>query len=121
MTITIHSVEDGSVAEISSDEMLITCAADGLELLGNLYYQNIDRVILHAKDLTPDFFDLKNGMAGEILQKFSNYHVTLSVVGDFSKYEKQSTRDFIRECNSGNQVSFVATTEDAIQMLTVRK
>jgi len=120
MTITTHSVEDGSIAEITSDEMLITCAADGLELLGNLYYQKIDRVILHEKNLTPDFFDLMNGLAGEVLQKFSNYHVTLAVVGDFSKYEKQSIRDFIRECNSGRRINFVATTAEAILEMTRR-
>ena len=39
-------------------------------------------MIIHEKNITPEFFDLKNRMAGEILQKFSNYRIRLAIVGD---------------------------------------
>ncbi|MDD4645730.1 MAG: DUF4180 domain-containing protein [Bacteroidales bacterium] len=47
-----------------------------------LYYHGFDRMIIHEKNITPEFFDLKNRMAGEILQKFSNYRIRLAIVGD---------------------------------------
>jgi hypothetical protein len=65
------------------------------------------------------FFDLKNGIAGEILQKFSNYRVRLAVVGDFSKYTGKSVHDFIRESNKVRHISFVHSTEEAIKILSV--
>ncbi|WP_449401649.1 DUF4180 domain-containing protein [Chryseobacterium wanjuense] len=54
-----------------------------------------DKVIIHEKNITPEFFDLKTKIAGDILQKFSNYRVKLAIVGDFSKYESKSIKDFI--------------------------
>lgn len=37
-------------------------------------------LILDEKDLSPDFFDLRTGLAGEVLQKFTNYRARLAIV-----------------------------------------
>ncbi len=95
MKIEIHQINDQQIAEVVSETTVIATTEDGLDLLGNLYFQGFDKVILHEKNITPDFFDLKTGIAGEILQKFSNYRVQLAIVGDFSAYPSQSIRDFI--------------------------
>lgn len=100
-----------------ADEILIRNAQDGLDLLGNLYYEDCGRIILHEKNISPEFFDLKNGMAGEILQKFANYRVRLALLGDFSRYPGQSIRDFISESNKGKQVNFVSTLDEALERL----
>lgn len=97
-----------------SDQMIIRTIEDGLDLLGNLYYEGFDKIIIQEHHLTTDFFDLKNGMAGEILQKFSNYRVRLAIVGDFSKYNSKSLHDFIYESNKARQVTFVPSTADAL-------
>ena len=65
-----------------------------------------------ATSCKKDFFDLKNGIAGEILQKFSNYRVSLIIVGDFSKYASKSLNDFIYESNKGRHINFVASTTE---------
>ena len=75
--------------------MIINKSEDGLDLLGNIYYQGFDKLIIHEKNITPDFFNLKTGIAGEVLQKFSNYRVRLVIVGDFSKYKSSSLREFL--------------------------
>lgn len=115
MTIKSHNINDIKVAEIIADEILIQSAQDGLDLMGNIYYQGFDKVILYEKNITPDFFDLKTKIAGEILQKFSNYRIGLAVVGDFSKYESKSMKDFIFESNKTRHVSFVETVEKALE------
>jgi hypothetical protein len=43
-------------------------------------------IIMYEAQIIPDFFDLKSGIAGEILQKFSNYDMRLAIIGDVSKY-----------------------------------
>ncbi len=68
--------------------------------------------------MTADFFDLKSGIAGEILQKFSNYLVRLAIVGDFSKYANKSLKDFIFESNKGGQINFVDSQLEAINVLS---
>ncbi|OOG75330.1 DUF4180 domain-containing protein [Algoriphagus sp. A40] len=118
MKIETHTINDIRIAEIVSDELVIKTAEDGLDLLGNLYYQDFDRIILPAKNITPEFFDLKNGMAGEILQKFSTYRVRLAIVGDFTPYSGKSLRDFIYESNKNRQINFVGSTSEAIQALS---
>lgn len=83
-----------------------------------IYYQEFDKVILHEKHITPDFFDLQNGMAGEILQKFSNYRVRLAIVGDFEKYTRKSWKDFMYESNQGGHINFVSSVAEALVRLS---
>lgn len=114
MVIRTHDYGDRQVAEVVSDEIIIQSPQDALDLMGNLYYQGFDKIILHQRNLSPDFFDLQNGMAGEILQKFSNYRMQLAVIGDFSQYTRKSVKDFIHESNQSRQVNFVGTIAEAL-------
>jgi len=118
MKIEQHSINETQVAEIISESVVINCIEEGLELLGNLYYQGFGKIIIHEKNITSDFFDLKNGIAGEILQKFSNYRVPLAIVGDFAKYKSKSINDFIYESNKGKQVIFVNSVTEAINIFS---
>lgn len=119
MEIKTHIVNSINIAEVVSDHMIIQSAQDALDLLGNAYYQGFDRIIIHEKNITPEFFDLKTKLAGEILQKFSNYRVRLAIVGDFIKYESKSIRDFIFESNKTRHINFVGTTEKALESLSI--
>lgn len=118
MKIESHIINDTKIAEIVSDTLVIKTSEDGLDLLGNLYYQDFDKIVIQEKNITPDFFDLKNGMAGEILQKFSNYRVRLAIVGDFTPYSSKSIKDFIYESNKKGQINFVNTTTEALSLLS---
>ncbi len=118
MEVITHKIGKNKIAEVISDNFVINNNQDGLELLVNLCYQNFDRIILHEKNITPIFFDLKSGMAGEILQKFSTYRVRLAIVGDFSKYQSKSLHEFIYESNKGRHILFVSSTSEAISSLS---
>ena len=117
MEIEIHQINNIKVAEVIAENILIASAEDVLDLLGSLYFQDVDKIILHEKNITPDFFDLKNGIAGELLQKFSNYRVRLAIVGDFSFHKSKSMQDFIFESNKLGKINFVATQPEAINRL----
>ncbi len=117
--IELRGIKDTGIVEVISDDIIIHTAQDGLDLLGDAYYQGYDKMILHMKNITPSFFDLKSGLAGEILQKFSNYRVRLIIVGDFRQFESKSLSDFIRESNNGKLVNFLSSRDDAVQRLSV--
>jgi hypothetical protein len=121
MKIEVHQINNTSIAEVVADTFVIKTSSDGIDLLGNLYYQNFDRIILHKENVTPDFFDLKNGMAGEILQKFSNYRVRLAIVGDFHQFTSKSIRDFIYESNKAQHVNFLDSIDEALNVLSANK
>ncbi|GAB3703989.1 DUF4180 domain-containing protein [Spirosoma flavus] len=113
MQIELATIQGTTIAEVKSDDVLIQSTDDALDILANCAYQGADKIILHQRNLAPDFFDLKTRLAGDILQKFSTYRVRLAIVGDFSSYTSKSLRDFIFESNKGTQVNFVPTVEEA--------
>lgn len=85
----------------------ITSTQDILDLMASAQYlSDCIGMIIYKESLNEDFFDLKTGFAGNVLQKFSNYRMKLSIVGDFSGYTSKSLNDFIYECNKGNLISF---------------
>jgi hypothetical protein len=59
--------------------------------------------------LAPGFLDLKTRMAGEVIQKFTNYRVGVAFVGDITPWTEASNslRDFVHESNRGRAVWFV--------------
>lgn len=107
MEIKTHNIDNTKVAEIITDKVILRSTEDGLDLLDNLYYQGFDKIIIHEKNITPEFFDLKTKIAGEILQKFAQYQMPLIIVGDFSKYKSKSLNDFIFESNKSQQINFI--------------
>lgn len=119
MNILTHSTDALKIAEVNSEEIIINSIEDGLDLLGNIYYEGFDAIVLNEKNITPLFFDLKSGMAGEILQKFSNYRVRLAIVGDFATSTSKSLSDFIFESNKGKHVNFVSSVSEAINRLSI--
>ena len=103
-----HKDANGTVVEVATDEIAISSEQDALDLMANIgYLYDCNRIIIHKENLSEDFFDLKSGLAGGILQKFSNYRVQLFVVGDFTAYTSSSLKEFILESNKGKQVNFI--------------
>ena len=117
MKIQIKQVNGVKISEVISDKVLISDSQDALDLMANCGYKESRKIIIKDYNLVSDFFDLKTGIAGEILQKFSNYDVKLAIIGDFSKYSGKSLRDFIFESNKHGRINFVNSTEEAYSRL----
>lgn len=118
MNIKAYLVNNRKIAELISDSTIITNVESGVEILGNLYYDGFDAIIMKEQNISSDFFDLKTGVAGEILQKFSTYRMRLAVTGDFSTYISNSLQQFISESNRIGHVNFVRNTDEALAVLT---
>ena len=117
-TIISHQTDGLTFLEIHSEEQVIGSVENTLDLFGELYGQYYDGRILYEKNITPDFFDLQTRLAGDILQKFSNYRVRLAIVGDWNKYTSNSLVAFIQESNRGYMVNFATSTEEAVNLLS---
>ena len=117
MEIKIHQNTRLKVGEIVSNEIVLQNSEDGTDLAGNLYYQGLDVVIIHQKNIIPDFFELSTKIAGEVLQKFSNFRMRLIILGDFEHISSKSLRDFIYESNKGTQVNFFSNLEVALTQI----
>jgi len=117
MKIEIHQAKGESIAEFIADEVLLRETQDALDLMAEASQNNCNKMMLYEKNIDPAFFDLKTGVAGDILQKFSNYRMQLAVVGNFVKFNSKSLADFMLESNQHGQVNFVATREEALKRL----
>ena len=118
MDIILHETAAGKIAEIISDEIIIKDTDDALDLMAESRYLDAGKMIIRESHITPSFFDMKTRLAGDILQKFSNYRMQLALIGNFSKYESKSFQDFIRECNKGNRIFFLESQKAALTKLT---
>lgn len=106
------------IAVIKSTDLLLFDASSALDLIGTVQYETgCSRVALCKDAVAEDFFRLKTGLAGEILQKFINYHMKLAVFGDFSQYTSKPLHDFIYESNHGRDIFFVSDPEEAAEKL----
>ncbi len=110
-------VNGHKISLLKSDTTIINDLQDAIDLLGNSSFNEAYKIIVFEKQLTPDFFDLKTKMAGDILQKFSNYRMQLAIVGEFKKYKSKSLNDFIYESNQLRRVNFVSTIDEAKEVL----
>lgn len=115
-----HLKDNGTdIAVISSEEELIVDTQSALDLVMTVQYEtDATNIVISKSAVCEDFFILSSGMAGEILQKFINYHVRIAIYGDYSHYTSKPLKDFIYESNNGNDFFFVSTKEEAIQKLT---
>jgi hypothetical protein len=113
-----HNLKSGIVAELLPDSVTIINSDDILQFMVDAgYSHSAQGMIIYAKNLSTEFFELKSGTAGEILQKFSNYRMKLAIVGDFSEIKSKSLSDFIRESNNRKIISFVSTLYEALSIL----
>ena len=106
-------------AIVNSSEIVIKDAQSALDVLMSAKYDiGTKNIVIDKKLITEDFFILSKGLAGEILQKYVNYGGRIAIYGDYSHYTSKPLKDFIYESNKGKDVFFVATQDEAVEMLT---
>ncbi|HKX29428.1 MAG TPA: DUF4180 domain-containing protein [Blastocatellia bacterium] len=116
----VEIVEKSSLkfARITSVETPIGTRQDALEIVSEVNDPELVGVAIDERCFHPDFFNLKTGLAGEILQMFTNYQIRAAIIGDFSGYQSGSLHDLIIECNRGRQIFFVSDMDQAIEYLS---
>ncbi|MFE9418498.1 DUF4180 domain-containing protein [Streptomyces griseofuscus] len=110
------------------DTRVLRCAPDGppldgeraaLDLIGDAFGQGAQLVEVPVARIAQEFFRLRSGVAGAVVQKFVNYRVRLAVVGDISAHIEASDalRDFVHESNRGDQLWFLPDTDAVTERL----
>jgi hypothetical protein len=105
------------------DERALVCDRQGdvidtrqgaLDVIGEALGIGATLIAIPVVRLGPAFFDLRSGLAGEIAQMAVNYSQKLAVVGDISEHVARSNalRDWVIECNRGNDLCFVASIDE---------
>ena len=112
----IRRINNIGVAIVDPGEK-ITSVNNMLDIMAKAWMENCGALIVREESLGKDFFDLKTGYAGELLQKISNYRMKMAIVGDFSKYTSKSMLALIYESNRGKQVFFTGSVGEALDII----
>jgi hypothetical protein len=94
---------------------------DAMEVVGEALSNSAEWVVIPVNRLAPEFFDLRTGAAGELLQKLTNYNLRLAVVGDLYHRiaESHALRGLVLESNRGQRVWFVNTRAELDERLQI--
>lgn len=102
---------------------VLICGVDGPRLdseraagdfVGAAWSAGADWLAIPLARLGPGFLDLSTRLAGEAIQKFTNYRIGVAFVGDITSWtqDSRSLRDFVAESNRGPAVWFVHDTAE---------
>jgi hypothetical protein len=110
-----HTFNGKDIVALKEDDFVINNAQQFQDLIMNL---PSDRIVLYKENFDESFFDLRTGLAGEILQKAINHSRSLGIVGDYSRYAGQSLRDFMYVSNESSKIVFVDSLDEALRKLS---
>lgn len=74
--------------------------------------------IFTPQDVHPEFFDLQNGIAGEIFQKFVNYNFPVAFIVSADHQFGDRVTELIRDHSRHPSIRFFETVEAAEAWLT---
>ncbi|MDR2939305.1 MAG: DUF4180 domain-containing protein [Clostridiales bacterium] len=108
-----------NIAILSPDKVILNNVNDALDIMASIYSShNLSKAIIYLEAINPDLFELKNGILGEILQKYVTYKFKVGFIGDFSKFNSKSLNAFILESNKGDNFFFTGGLDSAVDKLS---
>jgi hypothetical protein len=115
-------VETEHVLAVPQQGPPIADEAAALDVIGEAFGAGARVVAIPVARLTPEFFQLRTGVAGAIVQKFVNYRLRLVVIGDPQHHGPTSgpVEDWMREANQGRELWFVADHDELDRRLTAQ-
>lgn len=119
MTDQILQLAGARILRFAEDGPPLAHERDVNDFISAAWEAKADWVAIPTARLGPDFLRLSTRVAGEVIQKFVNYHVGLAIMGDISAEVAASgaLRDFVYESNQGRNVWFVADAAELEQKL----
>ena len=117
MNIQLAEKNGRTFIEGAPDQLLIQTERDAVTLIGVCGEHSTERLLLYAGNFPESFFDLRSGLAGTILQKFTNYHIRVALVVP-SELVHGKFREYVFEANRGDQVHTFLRRSDAEAWLT---
>jgi|SRR4029453_11866348 Domain of unknown function (DUF4180) len=75
------------------------------------------RLVLEENDLGPAFFDLRSGLAGELIQKFVNYHIRVAIIVPSPEIHGERFSELAYEHATHPTVRFVRSADEAMAWL----
>lgn len=117
----ITSLKNGvRIVELNAGGGLVRTEQDALDLVAACMERGAERLLIDSNCLSEEFFRLRTGLAGAVLQKLANYNLKAAVVAPESAVRRGKFEDFVLETNRGEQFRIFEGREEAISWLTAK-
>ncbi len=93
--------------------LYLETSADALDVIGS----GLQGCVFTESDICPDFFDLRNGTAGDVFQKFVNYKFKAAFVIPNRHNLGERVTELIRDHKRHTSIRFFESVEDAVAWL----
>jgi DNA-binding PadR family transcriptional regulator len=104
---------NGRYIECISAETPLCTEQDALDLIAICSENDTNHLIIHAEALSDDFFKLKTGVAGQMLQKFINFQVKTAAIIANEQLINGKFKEMLAESNKGNSFRVFNSITDA--------
>lgn len=112
MRYTVVEKENGKYLYLGPEGRQLLAERDGLDLISLCAENDTTLLLIHGDRLSEDFFRLRTGVAGAILQKFAQYNIRAAVVLDTDTV-RGKFREYLSESNRGPTFRSYASIEEA--------
>lgn len=115
MIMNYKIIENGNqkYIEFISTPTPFSTEQDAVDLVALCIENETNLLLLHSHVLSEDFFKLRTGVAGNMIQKFINYHVKTAAVIPKELVNKGKFKEMVLESNHSNHFRFFENREDA--------
>jgi len=79
---TIHESPGGRILEYPTEGSPLGNVSSSLEMIAAARSQDAEWIAVPIERLGEEFFQLGNGIVGEVLQKFVSYHLRVAILGE---------------------------------------
>ncbi|ROR23924.1 uncharacterized protein DUF4180 [Mobilisporobacter senegalensis] len=118
MNYTVIEENNKKYIECGTKEASIHNEQSALDLIGACFENETNLILIHMDALSDDFFKLRTGLAGSILQKFVNYNIKIAVVITDTDKVKGKFKDLLVESNNGNDFRVFNSKNKALNWIT---
>lgn len=101
-------------------EVIIENEQDALDIIGICVGNFVSKLLMFSGNLTPDFFDLRTGIAGAVIQKFVQYRIQTAIIIPPEKITGKF-REMALETNRGMHFGIFENKDLALKWLNATK
>ncbi|MCY9528157.1 MULTISPECIES: DUF4180 domain-containing protein [Paenibacillus] len=115
MTMNYKLVENETKAyfELIASDTQLSTEQDAVDLIALCKEHDVELLLVHGEALAGEFFSLRTGVAGRMIQKFTNYHVKTAVIIPDPSLNRGRFKEMVGESNRSNHFGVFETREDA--------
>ncbi|AWP27654.1 PadR family transcriptional regulator AphA [Paenibacillus sp. LBL] len=117
MNYHIREIESKKYIELISSIEPLSTENDALDLISLCWEHDTNAIMIYYAALSEDFFKLRTKLAGNMIQKFTNYGIKAAAIIPQETIQKGRFKEMAMETNKGNHFRLYESKEAAEEWL----